>query len=150
MKIFLLEREKARAQAMRESLNDLGYECQTAETSQDLGFIFKELNPMLIVSVHSPPIINAMEVIRQWQQFSPKSFLVIASPDLDLNIACEATNAHVFAILPRSYELADLISLADRLALEVKETRVKEEQHSRLALEYAKLKTAFEDLRRKS
>lgn len=162
MRVLIVHTDSDYRNSMKYSLDNLGYPSDIAVDQASAMAAFNQHHHEFVFVGHHPPELDGMILTRSLRENSPSTKVVLMTTSADLNFACAACHAHVFDFFPKKVEFRQLLLLIEEVAEELARTQSqaagfspedqkkmleREEQHSRLALEYAKLKQAYEDLR---
>ncbi len=150
LKIMILHENPEFLSFLGASLRDMGMDCIPVQDKNDALSSFSSSSPNLVLIGQLSRSGDALDVLKAFREVRSDVPIVLASPQLDTGTACEAVSLGVRALLPRDPELRDILVIADEEEKKAMEEVSLKEQHSRLAFEYARLKLAFDDLRRKS
>ena len=147
MKILLCGHRTEYLAMLAASLKDLEYDCLQTSSAETAAATLTAARFDVLVVCHAPGHIDAIEVLAQTRASSPRTRVLMAASEPTLELVCTALNLHAWAFFPREIELPDLLSALAEIETETADFRKREEQHSRLALEFARLKQAYDDLR---
>jgi len=84
---------------------------------------------------------------KEARKLCPRCSVIIHTPTPTLEIALAAVREHVEALLPKKAELPDLVAIFDEIEKKSARINEREEQHSRLVMEYARLKRSYDEMR---
>ena len=146
MRVLLVDSNQKFVDAIRESLIALEYTCMGVPPSNDLPAMLQGFPADVVFSGHCLPAIDGLKVLTAVRRALPASGVVIHSPRIDVSFACEAVSLRVFALVSETLELGGFVRLLDQWEQEASSLRERERQHACLALEFARLRTAYADL----
>lgn len=149
---MIISSEKSLTESLQQNLKDMEYECVVAADGAAAIQLLSESRPNIVAIDHHPPLVHASEILKEMRDIFPgdKVWVLVGSPDIDIPFACEAVELGVSGLQNRKIELRDLLVALDESEKVQKKNREKELQHSRLAMEYSRLKLKYEDLLRES
>jgi len=162
MRVLIVHPESDYRNSLKYSLDNLGYPTDAAQDQSSAMASFSEHRHDFVFIGHQPPDLDGLILTRSVRENQPGTKVVLVAPSADLNLACAAIHHHVFDFFHKKVEFRQLLLLVEEVAEEQARNQsraagfspedqekmlAREEQHSRLALEYAKLKQAYEDLR---
>lgn len=148
MRVLLVDNPPESLEMIRETLTNLEFECVVASPSSDVVALMQERPVDVVFLGHFPPELDGLRLLQDVRKAFPALAVVIHSPRIDIQMACAAVQEKVFALFPETLDLGGFIRILETWARESAEAKERENQHARLALEFAKLKTAYNDLRR--
>ncbi|MFZ2958686.1 MAG: hypothetical protein WA705_17490 [Candidatus Ozemobacteraceae bacterium] len=162
MRILIVHPDEEYHSTLKYSFENLGHQADSTGDQVQAMSLFRSQNHEFVFSGHNPPALDALILLKTLKKESQNVKLVISAPQADLNFVCEAIHQRVYDFFLEKVEFRQLLMIVE----EIEESRNRreaartseayhdagamgnrEEQHSRLALEYARLKQAYEDLR---
>lgn len=149
MKVLIVEPDLAFGEFLKDSLSDLGYFVALVACPEEACQRIPEMRPEVTVCSHSPPILESIDCVRKIKACCPECHVVIHTPSPTLELALAAVNEHVQAVIPKRAELPDLLQILEEVESQDAERRKREDQHSRLVMEYARLKRSYDELKGK-
>ncbi|MBF0500338.1 MAG: response regulator [Candidatus Riflebacteria bacterium] len=162
MRVLIVHQDEEFRNTLKYSFDGIGYEADATGDQGQAVLLYRTNKHEIVFSGHNPPDLDALMLLKTLRSEYPDARVVISNPQADLNQICAAIHLHVFDFFPKKIEFRQLLVLAeeiqeaqqrlpapstDAVAADNSQMIAREEQHSRLVLEYARLKQAYEDLR---
>lgn len=102
----------------------------------------------VVITDMKMPVMNGIEVLKKVREINPGARVIINTGYGDVETAILAVNHGAFAFFGKPIDLNELMAVLEKIEGE-NDRRIKNlEEHARLALEYARLKQAYEDLQK--
>lgn len=146
MRILIIHFDPVYSRELKESLEFLNYSSDTVNDSGTWKELFQKQAYEIIITCHQSPGFDSLEILREAKSFFPKVQVIILEPALGVDFAVRAINSRVFAIFDKPLETRDLLVCFKQIEDEINPEKEREEKHARLAIEYGKLKQAYDDL----
>ncbi len=89
-KLMLVDDEEGIRRFLGLSLQDMGYEVETAANGQEALEIFEHFKPPIVLTDIKMPVMDGIELLRRLKEISPDTEVVIISGHGDLELAIEA------------------------------------------------------------
>lgn len=147
MNILLIDPTPESYKESCENLSILGYATEAVATGADAVQAVSRLNPSLIVLSCQPPL-DVPAVLGELQKLAPQALFVLWAEKPKLATVLQFLNTwHIHAFSQERPDMRSIMVWATDAEKKGVNFQEREAQHSRLALEYAKLKQAYDDLR---
>ena len=147
MKVLIVDENQPFWEFLKNSLADLGYSAENVNSLKEACRLLPNLQPEVLVCGHTPPNLDALSLSKEARKLCPRCSVIIHTPTPTLEIALAAVREHVEALLPKKAELPDLVAIFDEIEKKSARINEREEQHSRLVMEYARLKRSYDEMR---
>ncbi|TVM18300.1 histidine kinase [Oceanidesulfovibrio indonesiensis] len=89
-KLMLVDDEEGIRRFLGLSLQDMGYEVETAANGQEALELFEQFKPPIVLTDIKMPVMDGIELLRRLKEISPDTEVVIISGHGDLELAIEA------------------------------------------------------------
>lgn len=148
MNILLVDSTPETLKESRENLSILGYECAVVSSAADAGQAATKLQPALVIISCQAPL-EGPAILADLQKTLPTALFVLWSEKPKVAQILQAlNNHHIHAFWQERPDLRSImVWAADAEKKGGENFQEREAQHSRLVLEYAKLKQAYDDMR---
>lgn len=123
-RVLVLEDDKALTLALREYLEEEGWEVQTALTAAQARSRLAERNYDLVLADYLLPGENGLAVLEEVVSSSPLTKVMVMTGLKDMEVAAQAFRKGAADLIPKPFKLPQLAQRIDRL-MEGKRTRVK-------------------------
>ncbi len=146
MNILLIDDDPGCLKSLASALEIDGHVChafikaeQALEAHQQVGF------DVAIIDLKMPGM-NGIEVLQRIRGCNSDTKVVIVTACWDIDTVIAAMNNQACAFFCKPLKLANLMTVIKRIEQESEHREKVENEHARLAMEYARLKSAYEDL----
>jgi DNA-binding NtrC family response regulator len=146
MKILLIDDDAACLKHLACVLEMSKHKCQAFTAPEQALCAYAQQTFDAVITGMKMPGLNGVQVLQQIRALNPEAEVVIVTGNWDAESAIAAVNCGACAYLIKPLKLLDLMSVLKRLEQKIKERDMVRNDHARLAMEYARLKTAYEDL----
>ncbi|HNV69400.1 MAG TPA: hypothetical protein PKO06_06850 [Candidatus Ozemobacteraceae bacterium] len=147
MNILLIDPHPESLKECCENLSILGYSTEAVQTATDAVSAAQRLQPGLVVLSCLPPL-EAPALLAELQALLPSALFIPWAEKPKVALVLQLLNTHhIHAFSQERPDMRTIMMWAAEAEKKGINLQEREAQHSRLALEYAKLKQAYDDLR---
>lgn len=147
MNILLIDAQSESQKETCENLSILGYTTEAVSTAAEAIAAIQRLQPGLVVFSSQPPF-DAIPLVTELQKACPTALYVAWAEKPKLAAVLQLlNNHHIYAFWQERPDMRTIMVWAAEAEKRGANLQEREMQHSRLALEYAKLKQAYDELR---
>ncbi len=146
MKILLIDDDEVSIKSLSSFLDMANHCCQAFTVSQQAVEAYRWNAYDVVITDMIMPGLNGLEVLQRVRSINPDAKVIIVTGHLDLGIIIAALNNRAYAFLGKPLRIEELMATLARVEQESRDLEKAGWEHARLAMEYARLKSAFEDL----
>ncbi|MBF0406364.1 MAG: hypothetical protein HQM10_03340 [Candidatus Riflebacteria bacterium] len=146
MHLLIINTDKSYSENLKYSLETMGHELDISCDQASGEELFQASKHEMVLIGHEPGQIDSLGLLKKFRAINPDLRVVISWPQADVRFVCEAVHERVFDFFTEKIDFRFLILLLDETEQRIKVESERKEQHSRLAMGYARLKQAYNDL----
>jgi DNA-binding NtrC family response regulator len=129
-------------------LEPAGHRCDSHTLPVEAMEAYRKKEYHVVITDMKMPVMNGIEVLQRVKAINPGARVIINTGYGDVETAIAAVNHGAYAFFGKPLKLDELMEVLEKIEGEIGEYQKKVEDHARLALEYARLKQAYEDLQK--
>ena len=146
MKILLIDDDEVSIKSLSSFLGMDNHCCQAFTVPQQAIEAYRRNAYDVVITDMIMPGMNGLEVLQRVRSINPDARVIIVTGHMDLGIIIAALNNRAYAFLGKPLRIEELMAALARIEQENRDMEKAGWEHARLAMEYARLKRAFEDL----
>jgi two-component system C4-dicarboxylate transport response regulator DctD len=146
MKILLIDDDEASVKSLSSFLGMANHCCQAFTIPEQAIAAYRRNAYDVVITDMVMPGMNGLEVLQRIRSINPDVRVIIVTGHLDIGIISAALNNRAYAFLAKPLSIEELMATLGRIEQENRDLERAGWEHGRLAMEYARLKRAFEDL----
>jgi DNA-binding NtrC family response regulator len=146
MKILLIDDDEVSIKSLASFLEMIKHCCQAFTVPQQAIEAYRRNAYDVVITDMIMPGMNGLEVLQQVRSINPDAKTIIITGHVDAEIIIAALNNRAYAFLGKPLKIEELMTTLYRIEQENRDMEKVAWEHARLAMEYARLKRAFEEL----
>lgn len=146
MRLLLIDDDADCLDGLTTVLEPAGYACSAFTAPEEVVEDFRQKQYDVVITDMKMPGMNGIQVLKTILSLSPNTRVIIVTGFGDAETAVAAVNNRAYAFFGKPIDISDLINTLERIEGEIREREKVRKDHARLALEYARLKRAYEEL----
>ncbi len=127
-------------------LEPTGHQCDTFTVPEDALEAYQQKQYDVVITDMKMPGLSGIEILKKVRSINTEARVIIATGYGDVETAIAALNNGAYAFFGKPIDLNDLMDTLEKIEGELKGQKKERIEHARLAMEYARLKQAYEDL----
>ncbi len=148
MNILLIDDDIDCLDGLVTALEPTGYRCDKFTVPEEAMEAYRQNQYDIVITDMKMPGMNGIEVLKHVRTIDPAARVIIVTGFGDVNTAIAAVNNGAYAFFGKPVNLDDLIDTLIKIENEIKKQKKLDVDYDRLALEYRRLKQAYEDLQK--
>lgn len=148
MNILLIDDDADCLEDLVSALEPAGHRCSNYTLPAKAVEEYARTQYDVIVTDMKMPLMNGIEVLKRVRSLNTEARVIIMTGYGDVETAIAAVNNGAYAFFGKPIDLGELMGVLEKIEDEIGRQKKKMEEHARLALEYARLKQAYNDLQR--
>jgi DNA-binding NtrC family response regulator len=146
MKILLIDDDEVSIKNLASFLGMANNCCQAFTVPEQAIEAYRRNAYDVVITDMIMPGMNGLEVLQRVRSINPDAKVIVVTGHMDLGVIIAALNNRVYAFLGKPLRIEELMVALDRIEQESRDLEKAGCEHARLAMEYVRLKSAFEDL----
>jgi len=148
MRILLVDDDANCLEDLVSVLEPAGHQCHSYTVPEKALASYEKDSYDVVITDMKMPGISGIEVLKRVRALNPGARVIINTGYRDVETAISAVNNGAYAFFGKPIDLNDLMETLERIDREINHTQRDKLEHARLAMEYARLKQAYEDLQK--
>lgn len=146
MNILLLDDDSACLDGLVTALEPAGHRCDSFTIPEKAVEAYQENQYDVVITDMKMPGMNGIQVLKKIRSLNAAAKVIIVTGYGDAETAIAAVNNKAYAFFGKPIDLSELMETLEKIEREIDGQKKAKSDHARLALEYARLKQAYEDL----
>jgi DNA-binding NtrC family response regulator len=146
MNILLIDDDADCLDGLATVLEPAGHNCNTYTVPEEALAAYQEERHHVVITDMKMPGLSGIDVLKIARSVNPEAKVIIATGYGDVETAIAACNNGAYAFFGKPINLNELMETLEKIEYELSGQRKVRIEHARLAMEYARLKQAYEDL----
>jgi len=146
MNILLVDDDADCLDGLVTVLEPAGHQCDLFTVPEKALEAYRQKQYDVVVTDMKMPGLNGLDILKKARSINPEAKVIIATGYGDVETAIAALNNGAYAFFGKPIDLNDLMETLEKIESELKGQKKVRIEHARLAMEYARLKQAYEDL----
>ncbi|MBF0545302.1 MAG: hypothetical protein HQM08_12760 [Candidatus Riflebacteria bacterium] len=146
MRLLIINSDKNYVGTLKEWLETMGNEIDVAHDQASAEELYKGTKHEILVIGHEPDSIDSIELLQKFRAINPDLKVIISAPEADLSFASIAIHKRAYDFFPTKVDFRDILVIIEEIEQKTKIENVRKEQFTKLAIAYARLKQAYDDL----
>jgi len=146
LNILLIDDDNDCLRSMASVLNLARHACDMFGSPEQALKAYRRKTYDVVITDMIMPGMNGLQVLRQIRSINPDARVIIVTGHVEAEIIVAALNSRAYAFLGKPLKIDDLMEILEQIEQENRDFEKARKEHARLAMEYARLKRAFEDL----
>lgn len=148
MKILLLDDDIDCLDGLATALEPSGHMCDSFTVPEKALDAYQQNQYDVVITDMKMPGMNGIEVLKKIRSLNPEARVIIVTGYGDVETAIAAVNNKAYAFFGKPIDINDLMETLTKIESEISGQTKAKIEHARLAMEYARLKQAYEDLQK--
>lgn len=146
MNILLVDDDADCLDGLVTVLEPAGHQCEIFTIPEKALEAYQQKQYDVIITDMKMPGLSGIEVLKKARSINSEAKVIIATGYGDVETAIAALNNGAYAFFGKPIDLNDLMDTLEKVEFEQRGQKRERIEHARLAMEYARLKQAYEDL----
>jgi len=146
MRLLLIDDDADCLDGLITVLEPAGYTCCTFTVPERAVEDFRQKQYDVVITDMKMPGLNGIQVLKEIRSLDPAARVIIVTGFGDVETAIAAVNNRAYAFFGKPIDIDDLMDTLEKIEGEIIVQEKAKTDHARLALEYARLKQAYEEL----
>lgn len=146
MKLLLIDDDVNCLEGLTSALEPAGYICGAFTNPEEAVENFRQKQYDVVITDMKMPGMNGIQVLKETRSLCPNTRVIIVTGFGDVETAIAAVNNGAYAFFGKPIDIDELMDTLEKIEGEIGEQEKVRRDHARLALEYARLKRAYEEL----
>lgn len=146
MNILLVDDDADCLDGLVTALEPAGYQCDIFTVPEKALEAYQQKQYDVVITDMKMPGLSGIEVLKKVRSINTEAKVIIATGYGDVETAIAALNNGAYAFFGKPIDLNDLMETLEKIEREPSGQKKAKIEHARLAMEYARLKQAYEDL----
>ncbi|MBF0546276.1 MAG: hypothetical protein HQM08_17665 [Candidatus Riflebacteria bacterium] len=150
MRLLIINTNKDYVGTLKEWLETMGNQIDVAYDQTSAEALFKENKHEMLYIGHEPGSIDSIELLQKFRTINPELKVIISAPKADLEFASLAIHKRAYDFFPSKIDFREILVIIEEIEQKTKIENERKEQLAKLAIAYARLKQAYDDLQAKA
>ncbi len=146
MNILLIDDDADCLDGLATVLEPAGHQCCLFTVPEQALAVYQHKQFDVVITDMKMPGLSGIDVLKRARAMNPEAKVIIATGYGDVETAIAALNHGAYAFFGKPIDFNDLMETLEKIECELKGLKKAKMEHARLAMEYARLKQAYEDL----
>ncbi|NLI12467.1 MAG: response regulator [Peptococcaceae bacterium] len=146
MNILLIDDDADCLDGLATVLEPAGHQCDLFTVPEQALEAYQQKQFDVVVTDMKMPGLSGIDVLKRVRTINTEARVIIATGYGDVETAIAALNYGAYAFFGKPIDFNDLMETLEKIECELKGQKKEKMEIARLAIEYARLKQAYEDL----
>ena len=146
MKILLIDNDLASINNLKDAIEPGGHKCVLFQNPKEGLSAYKKDKFDVVITDFKMPEIDGIEVLKTIRAQSPNVYVILLTGYADIENAIDSVNYGAHAYFRKPVKLKGLLEVISKIENEIKNNNEKKVNIDQLAIEYNRLRQAFESL----
>lgn len=146
MNIMLIDDDPDCMAGLASVIEPAGHSCEMFIAPEEAIKTYPTKPYDVVITDMKMPGMTGLEVLKAIKFINPEAKVIINTGYGDVETAMSAVNMGAYAFFGKPVDISELLETLDKINREIDGEKKVREEHARLAIEYARLKVAYEDI----
>lgn len=146
MNIMLIDDDLDCMLGMVSAIEPAGHICDTFTLPEKAVEAYSLKLYDVVITDMKMPGMNGLQVLQAIKSKNPNAKVIINTGYGDVDTAISAINHGAYAFFGKPVDIGELLETLEKINMEMETEKKSKEEHARLAVEYARLKIAYDEM----
>lgn len=148
MNIMLIDDDQDCIVELANAIEPSGHECGLYTIPEEAVAAYGNKNYDVVITDMKMPGMNGIQVLKAIKEMNSTAKVIINTGYGDVDTAISAVNNGAYAFFGKPVDISELLETLEKINVDVEAQKKSKEEHARLAMEYTRLKMAYEEMMR--